>query len=350
MTEFDRFVASWLEDDGPQDVRAEARRGRIVGARNPGSTAGSKGPSSGVGPAASPSVGRPLPLRRLTILIAILLIAAAAAVIVGALIRLPSPVEPAGRVDHSPIPSTATSTLPTPDGQNPSGSPMERRTGVLARMSWFARRPPHASLDGDGDVDVRRPGRQDRVLDPGCCSAGHRREADRRSSSRSGGVGGPPMREPAGPRFVIVDPKGPFVIAASPGRAEPTFLRRPRPGHPLAPGRKVDHVHRCHVQWGSGPGPGFGTARPGRRREPTPLRRPPPVPSRTYSPDGTERSWGTTATNGAFVVAAADGSAPGHLYGWPASPGSPAGTGMLWSPDGLGSRHPRRRSRPRSST
>ena len=58
MTEFDRFVAAWLEDDGPQDVRAELVEAGIVGASNARQHRGLEGAVFGSGAWPRPRIRR----------------------------------------------------------------------------------------------------------------------------------------------------------------------------------------------------------------------------------------------------------------------------------------------------
>ena len=345
MTDFERFVASWLEDDGPQDVRAELVEAGIVGARNSRQHRGLEGAVFGSGAWPRPrSVGRSLPLQRLTIVLVILLAAAAAAVLIGGLIRLPSPVEPPGRVDHLAYSVDGDIYLADPDGRNPIRIADGTENSGFGEVSWSPD-GRHMSLDGDGNVDVVDLTGRIVFSTPGCCSAWSPDGKLIVILVSFGGGGGPPDAQSGGAEFVIVDAEGTVRSSLPAGVGSPNFLGSGVDIHWTPDGRSITFTG---VTFGGGdPPPGrcyqsqAGTA----PRSPS---LPSPVPSRSTRPmgrkwlgsRGTEPSWWRLPT----------ARQPDHSCLRGACPGSRAGTGRCGRPMRLGSRHPDRRIAAISST
>ena len=319
MTDFERLVASWLEDDGPQDVRGELVEAGIVGARNVRQRRGLEGAvfGSGAWPRAR-SVGRPLLVRRLTLVLVILLAAAAAAVFVGGLIRLPSPVEPPGRVDHLAYSVDGDIYLADPDGRNPIRIADGTENAGFWEMSWSPD-GRHMSLDGDGHVDVVDLTGRITFSSPGCCSAW---SPDGKLiailvSFGGGGGGVPPDAGPrGGAEFVIVDAEGTVRSSLPAGVGSPNFLGSGVDIHWTPDGRSITFTG---VTFGGGdPGPGSLIPVAGGNRTLLPVA--PIARSKSFhSPDGT-KVVGLTR-NGAFVVAAADGTAARPLVSAEVVPG-----------------------------
>ena len=329
MTDFDRFVTSWLEDEGPQDVRAELVEAGIVGARDARQRRGLEGVVFGSGAWPRPrSVGRPVPFRRLAIVIAILLLAAAAAVFIGGLIRLPSPVEPPGRVDYLAYSIDGDIYLADPDGRDPIRIADGTQQSGFWSMSWSPD-GRHMSLDGDGKVDVVDLTGRIVLSTPGCCSAWSPDGKLIAILVSFGGGGGPPDAQSGGAEFVIVDTAGTVRSSLPAGAGEPNFLGSGVDIHWTPDGRSITFTG---VTFGGGdPAPGALIPVAGGPRTPLSVA---PIARSTayYSPDGTKVVGQTI--NGAFVVAAADGTEARPLVTAGNVPGISGWYGTLWSPDG----------------